>query len=410
MVIGFTTDTNLLKKMKDDLFNNTKTFDTMNIFIEYVDDLNNHTRSGKKLKYFLPDMVLDELASQKIIAFNTRYDDFKEKYEALNYALSGKLPSNNIESLVLKERQYMTKRINVLKLNYSSSLFRKIVNDAVKKRAPFDKSLYGEKTDSGFKDTLIWKTILMAKEIDECDKFYFCSSDKVFIDNEKELKNQFASAHPKTGLKIIYFPCDGSQRQNCLQAIISDNNLYKSEVIKLYDENLILNSIKNLSYFCDDDVYYYSNEIKYHPKEILFRKFTKDDFFIKNVSVNNDEYYVTVKFDTLKYVFDDNSYSPPKNISGDIKLTYKKENQQFKLIDSSIKNVGFGELTQYLSGISNIIKNFYDKSYKPLLDAVISGLLFNEKQNDVYNIISDKNSKFLNDYINLNDFDSKKQK
>lgn len=43
----------------------------------------------------------------------------------------------------------------VLSVRPSEGLFRKMIDDAIKKNPPFDKSSEGRKTDAGLKDALI---------------------------------------------------------------------------------------------------------------------------------------------------------------------------------------------------------------------------------------------------------------
>lgn len=369
MKIGFATDTNIVKKNRNDLCDEIKIFDTMDIFTEYIDSLNKSVKSEKKLIYFLPITVIDELCSQKILAFNESYKKLVDKYNTLDYGLKGNLPKNNIDKLVSNERNQIIDKVKVLDIKYSKKLFNEIVTDAIKKDPPFEKTEGGKKADAGFKDALIWKTILYSKEIDECDKFYFCSGDKIFIDNKDEFEKQFKKNHKDTIFKLIYVKPGNSMRQDCLQQIIFDNDLCQTDVIKLYDEDLLIQSIIGLRYLNDDSVYYYSNDEKMILDHILFEQFSKDDFFVKNVEKNENNYIVYIEFETSKYKNKNNEDLPDRNIYGSIKLTYeRKSNNQFGLIDSSISRVRFNRFNHSLS---NTLINLYTNGYKELVDNIL---------------------------------------
>ena len=139
MKIGFITDTNILTKQlknnkKDEdirLWSEKNFLDKMDFFLNYIEDiekLNNQVT----LVYLMPETIIKELECQKIKAYNKAYKNFKKTYDKLQYGFTAQMPEKNIEQ-----------------------------------------SDEGQKSDSGFKDALIWKTILYSEEIDCFDKIYF---------------------------------------------------------------------------------------------------------------------------------------------------------------------------------------------------------------------------------------------
>ena len=390
MNIGFTTDTNMLKKMQNDLYNEDTIFDSLEIFTDYTKSLNNHTSSKDKLWYYLPEIVIKELIQQKVIAYNDRFDSLIEQYKNIEYGLVGELPKNGINQFIEKEKEKYLKNIEVLKLNTSKKLFDKVLEDAINKIPPFDKTLYGNKSDSGFKDYLIWQTVLLNTEIDKCDKFYFCSSDKVFYDNMNVLTEQFSKKHPDVNFEILYYEPDGSQRQNCLQKIISDNKLYETDKIKLYDEQLILKYIKNIEYAINDTVYYISNEQKIFVERIIFDKFEDEDFYIDNVDCAENVYKVFVKFKTSKYDInrkfkkDDSKY-----IYGNILFQFKKEKNDFNYIDYDVTNVRFRDIVDIFASISETINKFYTTRYSKMLESISKAVENINNMNSKKETISD---------------------
>ena len=73
MNIGFITDTNILKKGKDELNKDSKFLNNANFFIEYIESLEK-TSSKDKLIYFMPNIIIEELYHQKLRFFQERYE------------------------------------------------------------------------------------------------------------------------------------------------------------------------------------------------------------------------------------------------------------------------------------------------------------------------------------------------
>lgn len=364
--IGFATDTNLLKKSKEELYSSNTLLDSTDIFIEYIEALNKGT-SKNKLIYFMPRLIIEELFIQKKHTFNKQYNSLKEKFQHMNYALNGKLPKNNIEEILQKEKEKYLPKYKVIDLKYTDELFQKIIFDAIKKNPPFDKTFEGKKADAGFKDALIWKTILLSEDIDECEQFYFFSSDKVFIENEEYLLDEFKEQHPNTNFKIRYFESDGNQRQNALNTIIEENHLIKTNVIKLYNKDRLLTTIKLFIYNYSNDVIYSNEEQVIKLKNILFDQFTNDDFIIDDVNKVEDKYEVIVSFKTRKYTLDSNQETNNSPLFGKLRIYFKYYNNNFKYETFTIYNIGFyfNDIKQLISKIGNSLSKIYSEySYK----------------------------------------------
>lgn len=139
-------------------------------------------------------MVAEYLARRQKYLEN-EYEAFQKSYEILNTAIVGELPANNIEESIQSEKLELARKMPILELKYTASNFKNLVQDAIDKNPPFDKSNFGMKTDAEFKDALIWNTILKSEEIDKYNIFYFASCDKIFEDNEENLKMDFKKHH-----------------------------------------------------------------------------------------------------------------------------------------------------------------------------------------------------------------------
>ena len=361
MKIGFITDTNILKKNVGELNKEEKFLNNIDFFIEYIESLEK-TPSDKQLIYFMPYVVIEELYYQKLSAFNIRYDALKDTYDEIAYGLNGEFPKCDIEKVLLeeKEKYISNERITMLDLQYNESIFKEIIEDALRKNPPFDKSNEGYKTDSGYKDALIWKTIIYSKEINDCDKVYFFSGDKIFVDNEEYLIEEFNKQHQNVELKIMFYKPDIEQRQNCLKCIIQDNDLIETEIIKLYDIDLILNSIKEIKYNYSEDVYYNNQEQNNKLEEVLFNEFEKNDFNIENVIEEDGKYQVLIQYRTEKYIISNDAIIDSINrkiLKGKIKLIFKKNRRNFELESYEIIYSRFAiGLEETLYSLSKVIK------------------------------------------------------
>ena len=387
MKIGFITDTNILKKNIGELNKEEKFLNNIDFFIEYIESLEK-TSSDKQLIYFMPSVVIEELYYQKLSAFNIRYDALKDTYDEIAYGLNGEFPKCDIEKVLLEEKeQYKNnERITMLDLQYDESIFKEIMEDALRKNPPFDKSNEGYKTDSGYKDALIWKTIIYSKEINDCDKVYFFSGDKIFVDNEEYLIEEFNKKHQNVELKIMFYKPDMEQRQNCLKYIIQDNDLIETEIIKLYDIDLILNSIKKIKYNYNEDVYYSTQEQNNKLEDVLFNDFEKNDFNIENVIEKEGKYQVLIQYRTEKYIISDDAIIDKisrKILKGKIKLIFSKDKREFKLESYEIVYSKFAMgLEETLQNLSNMLRTnivlpnieLYNQSIKsgliPLMESI----------------------------------------
>lgn len=382
MNIGFITDTNILEKNSKELYKGSKYLDTTDLFTEYINSLKrSKLKSKDNVIYFMPDIIVEELYEQKKSLLNRKYDTLKEKYIELEFVLKGELPTHNIKELLDKEKEKYKEKYTILHLNYSEKVFYELVEDSLRKNPPFDKSSEGRKTDAGYKDALIWKTILYSKEIDKCDKLYLFSGDKIFSDNEEYLHNEFKKHHLETELIIKYVEPDEKKRQNSLEIMISENNLIETDIIKLYNPELILKSLKNIKYNYSEEIYYLDNEErKIILEDIIFSDLDESDFILNDVREENEEYKVILNLETYKYKTNIES-DLSRVVSGKIILSFVPKEQEFELNSYELKNITIDSKIYDLK-INYIfdkeIKNNFNKS---LVKAFIDGMRLKELEN-----------------------------
>lgn len=391
--VGFVTDTNLLKKSVGDLYSDKTVLDSTDIFVEYIEALNK-TKPKIELLYFMPELVVEELFSQKKITFDEQYNVLKNKFIEMNYALDGELPKNNLDEILKKEKSLYLPKYKNIKLEYTKELFEEIVFEAIQKKAPFDKSKEGKKTDAGFKDTLIWKTILYSNEISDCKIFYLFSSDKVFEDNKEYLINEFTKKHPKTELKIVYFDPDGNQRQNALHKIIEDNKLFETDIVKLYNKEMILTVLNSVKYDFNEDVMYSSDDPLVKLTNVLFNEFTDADFVIEDVNELDKKYETVLSFETMKFVLDKELDEINRPLLGKIKIYFKNNKGKMEFDSYKIENVRF--YSDYINQLFSNIGSLYSDALRTIIEKLKKPL---EIDSETMNAI-----KSINSYYHTEEF------
>lgn len=374
MKIGFATDTNILRK--NNLSDCQRTLDVTDMYTDYIESLNK-IKSSHELIYYMPEIVVDELLMQKEFSFNQSYKFFEDRYRENSYGLLGELPKNNIKEILAQEKEKYKEKYKLIKLEYTAELMETLVKEALTKKAPFDKSIEGKKTDAGFKDALIWKTVVLSLDIDECEEFYFFTSDKAFDEGKEELINEFKEKHPKTNIYIKYIEPDGSHRQNALNYIIEKHGLYKTDVIELYDESLVKKYFDKISYIPNDIDYYCGNGIQAELTEVLFKKFDLNDFYIDKVEKNEEKFNIYCSFRTLKYNTDI-EISDRKYIIGNVKFIVKGKKEKYAYIDSEVSKVDFDlGVIDLLRGFTVGLGNVAKEMSKIMKENIINSESFN---------------------------------
>ncbi len=274
----------------------------------------------------------------------------------------GDLPKFNLDEVLLKEKNEYKEKVITLTNDYNQDLFLEIIKDSLEKNPPFDKNL----PNTGFKDSLIWKTIVYSEYINKYDEFYLFSGDKIFKDNEDLLIAEFSKHHPNVKLIIVFLEPNGNQRQNALNTIIEKYKLYKTDVVKLYNNNTILKYIKDLSLPTSSDAsYYIGNGVEANLEEILFNDFDENDFYIDKVVKDESGYIVDIVFRTVKYVTDINvEDNDKKYLLGNVKLVLNEIKKGYTCNSSEIYGVDFD------LGISDLLRGFTIKGASNLVSEI----------------------------------------
>lgn len=137
---------------------------------------------------YIPEVVIDELV-QRDIDYIEEVNFYKNKSVVINNSIETK----KIEDQLIGEiRLYYSNLFNNKVIKLSSIQIDQMYNRALVKKPPFieDKNA----SDKGFKDSLIWVSILEDSHTN-FDEVIFLSSDNSFIDNKDALEKEFFNIH-----------------------------------------------------------------------------------------------------------------------------------------------------------------------------------------------------------------------
>ena len=192
----------------------------------------------------------------------------------------------------------------------------------------------------------------------------------MFFENKETLERKFAEKHPKTKLEIIFFEPDGNQRQKSLQKIISDNNLFETNVVKLYNKSLLLSIIQSLRYNYTEDVIYSNNDKLVKLDTIKFNEFSSDDFVIDDVNDKKSIYEVILSFKTNKYLLDDLSIETETMLLGKIKLNIVLKNEKFELNNFELIDIEFNMnyFSKLIAALTKSITSIYTDEFKESME------------------------------------------
>lgn len=153
-------------------------------------------------KILIPEIVFEELKQQQLAKFNEDFNDLN--------LLSYKFNNSNNFNIKLPEKfdyegylnqklsEYKSRNsIETIKLKNDKDTFNKIINKSIFKLPPFEGK--SKQSDKGFKDALIWETILEFAQ-NNPGQYYFLTADKGF---KTELKNEFNELCKNSNIELM---------------------------------------------------------------------------------------------------------------------------------------------------------------------------------------------------------------
>jgi len=149
----------------------------------------------------IPEIVFSELKKQKLSSYFSDIQVFSEIRTLLI-----KMPYPNKDKIILPDtsfdyqthieavaKKYLsTKKIRLIEIPDNEQLkdvFERIIDRALNTKPPFQK--YGDRSDVGFKDALIWESILSYSHVKDFDKVILFTNDDCFSGEcEKEFQEK----------------------------------------------------------------------------------------------------------------------------------------------------------------------------------------------------------------------------
>lgn len=239
-MIYITADTNYLRIPHNDRADYTKFY--MNNNFSNLYQLQNKKKFEDDITIVIPELVFKELQQQKLEA----YCGVCKQVETLFHCL-GDYGKNEIYVTVEQYdeilRQQIENFIEEKKLLVApiceKEWFYSIIKRAIRKKPPFEGK--EKETDKGFKDVVIWYSLLSFARINH-GKYFFVTNDGVFNNNFNELKSEFKQI---TGCEIYFY----KNYEQVLQHLVVDGSAKKIDSVSInYDVREIVLKHSNSDY------------------------------------------------------------------------------------------------------------------------------------------------------------------
>lgn len=299
-------DTNALKNGG----NKYKDFNVFNVHSRVLNLINKIEKSDSldSFEILVPKISMEELKQQQLEKYKETYVELNEKYNQLKNLSFIKLEetsrvdySQKLDELI--EQFIENNNIEILDV-CSEDRFYKIVNRALRKRAPFRGGNGGD-SDKGFKDALIWESLLEFS-LTHSGKFVFITQDKDFFSKKDELLKEFSQETDST----IEF-CKGEDLEktpNIVDQSIDDIGLsQRLESVKEAFDNIKDTFYSELKDKCFSEFYAFginfTNILVEFGKFVFYEEsegFWKLTLFGK-VALDDEEMHTDLK---LKLIFD----------------------------------------------------------------------------------------------------------
>jgi len=143
-----------------------------------------------EVNIFFPEIVLLELLHHLELKLNNKCRDL-EKFESEFKNFEEIIIINNdlnIKNVCENLKKYYFDELNIIPIpDDDILLFNKVLEMSINKKPPF----IGGSSDKGFKDAILFLSLLKFAEDNKYDKYVLFSEDKGFSNNIKELQDEF---------------------------------------------------------------------------------------------------------------------------------------------------------------------------------------------------------------------------
>lgn len=168
-----------------------------NFVIEYMSELSKlHEKLSENFNVYITDISINERISQKYLDLKSKYKEIEKFKNEYSSYVTIKL-KRTLDERFDAEKQSTIDNYNkefddcIIKFTPNDEMLNVVMDRVFKKIAPF-LDVKGA-SDKGFKDTLIWLSILQYfKEINDNIDVIFITNDNVFLNSADTLKEEFA--------------------------------------------------------------------------------------------------------------------------------------------------------------------------------------------------------------------------
>ena len=253
---------------------------------------------------FFPEIVLLEMIShhkQKLIKELKQLEKLNEEFDNIENIIINGYNDIDYDSYCEELKTKYFKDLKIIKIPQDkSALFENILEMSLEKKAPF---LEG-KSDKGFKDSILFISLLKFAESKVYDKYVLFSNDNGFINNQDKLKTYFSNYVKQYRRFEGYDKLEIEKDKKIMKYLDNELKLFKN--LRQYLENTFFNELSNK--------YNYANyiEIGIEKFEISSCEIIEDDTTIHQISKTefeveifiSVEYYLPNEYDEFDDLFD----------------------------------------------------------------------------------------------------------
>ncbi|HLD54976.1 MAG TPA: PIN domain-containing protein [Candidatus Nanoarchaeia archaeon] len=285
----------------------------------------------------IPEIALEELKQQQNECFikdlekiNLNFKKFKE----LQGVILNLPKIEYIPYLDVKKENYLRK-YNITKINNpSEKIFPKLIDKVIKKQKPFYKK-NNNQVDSGFKDALIWESILEFVSLNKYDKYFF-------LTNDSDFNNDFKQEFLEITQKELLILGEIKDLKGKLEEEIKGTKMINQSLENI--EKLLLNEIQNIIDL--NNIKIISSGNSYNVKEIKGYQIVDINLEGENIILF---VYVSLEHESLYAIYAeygafDKAFINDTEISlAEIKLTLDKNYKIQKITSEEVLINGKGE-------------------------------------------------------------------
>lgn len=254
-------------------------FDT-NFIIENIKNLDEVVQNlSADFDVYVTQVSIDERIAQNCRESKEKFDKVEEcvkKYQDIASVTMRKTFEEECASFQVATPKAYRKIFakNIIPYEKDAAMFLRVLDRAYKKTPPFPKN---EKSDHGFKDTVLWLSVMNYFKDNGEDEIIFVTEDKGFGKNQEELIEEF---HKETGKSIKIMP--NSYYKELLEAKKGEPTAKKPKPLPDFSSlrDRIHKTIYDLCFVVSED--YWGNETE-EPVFLISKKvdeFDVDLFFL----------------------------------------------------------------------------------------------------------------------------------